>query len=108
MRGRRDRRDGYRRVVAGAIAGIVLGALVPAAGADNVVADGDGLTPVAAAPVAFGPVCRGSSVTKPALLAVTRSGGVSSNQVFADGATVTMAPTVVSGFGLSAAMSSDA
>lgn len=57
--------------------------------ADNLVADGDGVAPVATSGVAFGSVCSGTEVTKPVALAISRNGN-SSNNVFKNGATVTL------------------
>ncbi|MDQ3610312.1 MAG: HYR domain-containing protein, partial [Actinomycetota bacterium] len=70
--------------------------------ADNLVADGDGVAPVAASGLAFGSsVCSGTEVTKPVALAVSRNGNVGgNNNVFKNGATVTLSvvssPTGVS------------
>lgn len=73
------------------------------ASADNLVADGDELAPVADNNMSFGTVCAGSTTTKTALLAVTRQGN---GNVFANGAVVTVAKTGQTGAGVSAVMDS--
>lgn len=70
--------------------------------ADNLVADGDDLTPVASNAMSLGTVCVGKAVSKSALLAVSRNGNT--NNVFKAGATVTVTVTGVTGAGLRAVM----
>jgi hypothetical protein len=62
-----------------------------AAWADGPIGDGDGAVPVAASTLAFGSVCTGTTVTKPLIVAIDRQGGGA--QVFANGATVSVAIT---------------
>ena len=89
----------WLRLATVAAVALVLGPA--AAWADNVIADGDGLVPVASNGLSFGTVCVGSTVTKPALIGIQRTGSPSSPQVFANGAVVTVSVTSVSGTGIS-------
>jgi hypothetical protein len=58
--------------------------------ADNLIGDGDGVTPVVGNSVGFGSVCTGAStVTKNVLLAIQRN-GAANNNTFAAGSTVTL------------------
>lgn len=84
-----------------AAAAIVATSSIPAV-ADNLVADGDDLTPVASNALSLGTVCVGKSVTKSALLAISRNGNT--NNAFKAGADVTVSVTAVSGAGLAAVM----
>jgi len=71
--------------------------------ADNLLTDGDGLTPVVDTPsLALGNVCTGTTVTKPIQHAISRNGNYPSTNVFANSATVTVSVFSVSGSGLSA------
>lgn len=72
--------------------------------ADNAIADGDGLTPVANSALAFGSVACGVQTSDTALVAVSRNGTATGTQTFTSGATVTVSVLTVSGAGLSAAM----
>lgn len=92
----------HRRTWVRAIAAAVAVALwVPAAGwADNVVSDGDGATPITGSGLAFGTVCAGSTVTKPALVGIERHGNAGNPNVFTNGAVVTVSITGVSGPGV--------
>ena len=90
----------WTRVVAFGAAALILGA-TPAARADNVVADGDGLTPITGNGLSFGTVCAGTTVTKPALVGIQRNGGTSGPNVFANGATVSVSVTGATGPGVS-------
>jgi hypothetical protein len=67
--------------------------------ADNTVADGDGVVPIGNNNMAFGNVSCGVATTKTALLAITRQGAVNNN-VFNNGAIVTIDVTTVTGAGL--------
>ena len=49
--------------------------------ADNLIADGDGIAPVAANAISFGPVCSGTAVDKTVILQIHKTGG----SHFADG-----------------------
>ncbi|MEJ5226269.1 MAG: hypothetical protein WHV44_17535, partial [Anaerolineales bacterium] len=72
--------------------------------ADNLITDGDGLTPVVDTPsLSLGNVCTGTTVTKTVLHAIVASGhpGTGTN-VFANSATVAVSVTSFSGTGLSA------
>jgi hypothetical protein len=100
----RHRRSWTRAVAVGAVT-LILGSSA-AAWADNVVADGDGAAPVTGSGLSFGTVCLGTTVTKPALIGIQRLGNTNSSQVFADGATVTVAVTGVSGAGVSSSPNS--
>jgi hypothetical protein len=73
---------------------IALATLILSSGlafADNLTADGDGLTPVGNNDMAFGDVCQGVSTTKPFLAVIVRSGSAGSTNVYKDGSTVTIA-----------------
>lgn len=96
----RSYRQGWARVVTVAAAALILGA-TPAAWADNVVADGDGVTPITGSGLSFGTVCAGTTVTKSALVGIQRNGGTSGSNVFANGAIVTVSVTGASGTGVS-------
>jgi hypothetical protein len=78
--------------------------------ADNIVTDGDGVSPVNAGTVmSFGTVCANASPSKTALVAVIATGhpGAGTN-VFANSAVVTVSVSGVSGTGFSASMGSPA
>ena len=81
---------------------LVLALLVSAAAlADNLLTDGDGLTPVVDTPsLTLGNVCTGTTVTKDILHAISRQG--TGTNVYANNAVVTVSITSVSGTGLSA------
>jgi len=96
----RSYRQNWARVVAVGTTALILGA-APAAWADNVVADGDGATPITGTGLSFGTVCAGSTVTKTALVGIQRNGGAPGPNVFANGATVTVSVTGKSGTGVS-------
>jgi PKD domain len=89
---------------------LVLGALLAAlalaavAVADNTVADGDGVTPVADNNMSFGNVSCGVATNKTALVAISRQGNYATSNVFQKGSTVTVSVQSVTGAGLSAAM----
>lgn len=71
--------------------------------ADNVITDGDGLTPIAdTGTLDLGNVCVGSTITKPILHAISRNGNYPSTNVFANSATVSVSVSQVIGSGLSA------
>lgn len=74
------------RLVAAAVC-LVLATSTLAA-ADDLVADGDGLTPVAAKSLDFGTVCVGSTTTKPVALAISKKGGAGNGNRYPDGASV--------------------
>jgi len=74
--------------------------------ADNLDSDGDGLAPVAAQDINFGTVCAGAVVDQDVLHAIRRTGAVN-NQVFANGATVTVSVTGTSSASLAATMGAD-
>ncbi|MFD0599290.1 HYR domain-containing protein [Catellatospora coxensis] len=93
-------RQRWARWASAAAAALVLGA-GSATWADNVVADGDGATPVTGSGLSFGTVCLGAAVTKPALVGVQRNGSSGGPNVFANGATVTVSVTAVTGAGVS-------
>jgi large repetitive protein len=59
--------------------------------ADQVVADGDGLTPVASNALAFGDVCLNTTTSRTILIAIEHRGG---GQVFANGASVSFSAAV--------------
>ena len=63
--------------------------------ADNAVADGDGLVPVSASTMSFGDVACNETVTKDALVAVTRQ-GATNNNTYGNNALVSVAVTSVS------------
>jgi hypothetical protein len=89
---------------------LVLGALIAAlalaavAFADNTVADGDGVAPVANNDMSVGNVDCGVATTKSALVAISRQGNYATSNVFQKGTTVTVSVLSVTGSGLSAAM----
>ena len=73
--------------------------------ADNLLTDGDGLTPVVdTTSLNLGNVCLGSTTTKPIAHAVNRNGNYPSTNVFQKNTTVTVSIGTVSGSGLSALM----
>ena len=80
---------GKRRMTAVVLA-LALGTLSLAAVAlaDNNVADGDGVVPVADQNMSVGPVDCGVAKDKTALIAISRNGNVGSTNVFANGSTV--------------------
>ncbi len=82
---------------------LVLSLAMPwSAFADDLVADGDGLTPVATSALDFGNVCANSTTTKPVLIAVIRAGNSNSN-TYKSSSTVTVSVNgTPSGTGLSA------
>ena len=72
--------------------------------ADNLLTNGDGLTPYVDTPsLALGNVCVGSTTTKPIVHVITRQGG---GNVFANSAVVNVSISSVSGTGLSASIPS--
>ncbi len=75
------------RIVAAVGAAATL--VMPTAWADNLVADGDGIGPVANSALSFGTVCTGEAVVKPVLLAAHRDGN-SANNTFKNSTTATM------------------
>ncbi len=81
---------------------LVLALLVSAVAlADNLLTDGDGLTPVVDTPsLNLGNVCTGTTVTKDILHAISRQG--TGANVYANNAVVAVSITSVSGTGLSA------
>jgi hypothetical protein len=86
---------------------MTLGMLLAFAGvalADNTIADGDGLAPIADQNMSFGNVACGVASNKTALIAITRQG--SGTQVFKNGSTPTVTVLSVTGPGLSAQMGS--
>jgi len=70
----------------------VVGFLPSTAIADNIIADGDGVTPVSASSISLGTICVGTSITRPVALAIKRDGGAV-NQQFANGASVAVSQT---------------
>jgi len=73
-----------------------------AAWADVVLTDGDGAVPFAGNDLSFGTnLCPGTTLTKSVLIGIRRDGGSNSQQVFANGATVAVSVTSVSGVGIS-------
>ena len=70
--------------------------------ADNLIADGDGITPVASNNLSFGTVCAGTSTTKPVLLVINRNGNAGSTNVFKDSSSVSVSVLSVAGSGLAA------
>src|SRR3954465_6992312 len=94
-------RQGLGRAAAVATAAILIGSGV--ASADNLVADGDGVTPIANNALLFGNVCANPTVTKPALLGTQATGhpGAGTN-VFANSALVTVTVGSIAGSGLTA------
>ena len=91
-----------RRASVAALTFVVL--LPTGAFADNLVADGDGVTPVANQNLPLGTVCAGSTTTKSVLIGVSRNGAAGSPNVFANSSTVTVSVSTVTGSGLSASM----
>lgn len=93
-----------RRASIGALTLTLIGALgIGGAQADNVVADGDGLTPVVASSLSIGNVACGATTTKTVALAVSHNGGGTNNRnVFAGSAVVTVSVGGTTGTGLSA------
>jgi hypothetical protein len=75
--------------------------------ADNTVADGDGVTPVADNILSLGTVCLNSTTVDTALVAVSRNGNYGSTNVFKKGSEVTISVKSVSGSGLSASMAAN-
>lgn len=73
--------------------------------ADNAVADGDGVVPVANHDMSLGNVACDATTSKTALIAISRQGSATGTNTFADGAQVTISVTGVSGAGLSASIS---
>ena len=71
--------------------------------ADALVADGDGLAPVAGGRLDLGTICHAETTTATVLVAVRATGHPNNRGVFDNGTTVTMTATVLSGTGLSAA-----
>jgi hypothetical protein len=96
-------RSPVRRLLAAFAAVVVLLVAGRTAFADNIVADGDGLTPLNANTLAFGNVTCGAATTKSVALTVSRQGQGSGQNVYANNAVVTVAVTSVTGAGLSAA-----
>jgi hypothetical protein len=71
--------------------------------ADEIYADGDGITPVGQHNLAFGTVCQGDSVDGTVLLAISRNAKkANSGKVFADASTVLVTVDSKSGDGLGA------
>jgi hypothetical protein len=71
--------------------------------ADNLLTNGDGLTPVVdTQTLALGNVCLNSTTTKPIAHAVSRNGNYSNANVFLKGSTVSVSIGTVTGNGLSA------
>ena len=86
---------------------MTLGLLLAFAGvalADNTIADGDGLVPIADNNMAFGNVACGVASNKTALIAINRTG--SGTQVFKNGSTPTITILSTTGAGLSAVVGS--
>jgi hypothetical protein len=83
------------------IAALVLAAVGVA---DNTVADGDGVTPVADNNMAVGNVDCGVATIETSLIAISRNGNYATSNVFQKGSTVTVSVLSVTGAGLSAAM----
>jgi LPXTG-motif cell wall-anchored protein len=81
---------------------VLLALSVQAVSADALVADGDGLAPVAGARLDVGTICHAQTTTATVLVAVRATGHPNNKQVFDNGTTVTMTATVLSGPGLSA------
>jgi hypothetical protein len=98
-------RSPVRRLLAAVAAVIVL--LIAgrtASFADNIIADGDGLTPVTGQSLEFGSVACGVTTEKSVALAINRNGqGQQGQQVYANSAVVTVTVTGTTGAGLSAA-----
>lgn len=88
-----------KRAVAALSALLVVG-VGSVAYADNVIVDGDGLTPIIAQSMNLTLSCDGTA-SKDALLAITRQG---QGQVFGDDGTATVAVTAMTGDGLTAVM----
>ena len=73
--------------------------------ADNLFADADGLAPVASnTTIDFGDVCAGQTYAQNVLFAARRNGNYPNSQVWANGATVTVAAGTPTGTGLSASI----
>ena len=71
--------------------------------ADNLIADGDGLVPVADnASLSFGTLSCNADTSKNVLLAVSRNGGAGGTNVFKNGSTVTVTSPSVTGTGAAA------
>jgi large repetitive protein len=68
--------------------------------ADNLLSDGDGLTPIAEQNLALGDICSDSTTIKPILHAISHNG--TGNNVFANNAVVAVSINSMSGTGLSA------
>jgi hypothetical protein len=83
---------------------LVAMSLATVAIADNLLADGDGLTPVDGnnSSLGFGSVSCNADTSKNVALAVSRNGGAGGTNVFKDGSTVTVSAPSVSGTGASA------
>ncbi len=91
-----------RRLSSVVIAAVLLAFSAQAVSADALLADGDGLAPVANGRLNLGTICHGTAASATVLVAVRATGHPNGRQVFENGATVETSALVVSGDGLSA------
>jgi hypothetical protein len=92
-----------RRRISSVIAAAALLALsAQAVSADALLADGDGLAPLAGGRMNLGRICHGETTTRTALIAVRATGHPNNRNVFDNGTTVTTTATILSGTNLSA------
>ena len=94
-----------RRLSSVIAAAVLLAFSAQAVSADALLADGDGLAPVANGRLNLGTICHGTETTATVLVAVRATGHPNGGQVFENGATVGTSAHVVSGVGLSASAS---
>jgi HYR domain len=89
-----------RQLTSFAAATLLLAFSVRVVSADALVADGEGLVPIAGSRMDLGTICHAEPTTETALIAVRATGHPNNRQVFDNGATVTTTATVLAGTGL--------
>jgi hypothetical protein len=90
-----------RRGLGPVIAALALLAVsAQAVSADALLADGDGLSPIAGSRMNLGTICHGETATATALVTVRATGHPNGRNVFDNGATVHTSATVLAGTGL--------
>jgi hypothetical protein len=72
--------------------------------ADNLISDGDGVSPITDQDMALGTFCADQDKTATALIAINRNGAAGSTNVFKDSSTVTVSVFSTTGTGITAAM----
>jgi hypothetical protein len=91
-----------RRLSSILTAGLLLGLSTQVAFADALLADGDGLAPIANGRLDLGPICHETEASSTALLAVRATNHPNGGQVFENGTIVTTTVAVISGTGIAA------